>query len=77
MAVDGLASLLRLDSRSWRSLWKQQNAGPPPPPVTVATPVVKEITEWDEYAGRFEAVDFVEVRARVSGYLESIHFYDG
>jgi RND family efflux transporter MFP subunit len=39
--------------------------------------VVKDITEWDEYTGRFEAVNYVEVRARVSGYLESIHFYDG
>ncbi|MDY0873664.1 efflux RND transporter periplasmic adaptor subunit [Dongia rigui] len=48
-----------------------------PPPVTVAKPLVKEITEWDEFTGQFAAVDSVEIRARVSGYLESIHFTDG
>ena len=48
-----------------------------PPPVTVAKPVVKDIREWDEFIGRFEAVDEVEVRARVSGYLDKVHFRDG
>lgn len=48
-----------------------------PPPVTVATPLQKRITEWDEFTGRFVAVESVEVRARVSGFLESIHFKDG
>jgi RND family efflux transporter MFP subunit len=53
-------------------------AGPPPPPeVTVAQPVVKAVTDHDEYVGRFVAVDAVEVRARVSGYLDTIHFTDG
>lgn len=54
-----------------------RGVAPPAPPVTVATPVVREIVEWDEYTGRFEAINYVEVRARVSGYLESIHFFDG
>ena len=45
-----------------------------PPPVTVAKPVVKDIREWDEFIGRFEAVDEVEIRARVSGYLDKVHF---
>lgn len=48
-----------------------------PPPVTVANPISKEITEWDEFTGRFEAVETVEVRARVSGHLEKIIFKDG
>ena len=57
---------------------KGQEAPPPPPPkVTVSQPVVRELIEWDEYTGRIEAVDSVEVRARVNGYLESIHFKDG
>ncbi len=51
--------------------------GPPPPTVTVAQPVVKRITEWDEYTGRFVAKQRVEVRARVSGYLDSVHFAEG
>ena len=50
---------------------------PPPPEVTVAPPLVKEIVEWDEYTGRLQAVEEVEIRARVSGYLESVHFKDG
>jgi RND family efflux transporter MFP subunit len=45
--------------------------------VVVATPIKKSIVEWDEYVGRFDAVDVVEVRARVSGYLQSIHFEEG
>jgi RND family efflux transporter MFP subunit len=49
----------------------------PPPEVTVARPLVKEVTDWDEYTGRLAAVDAVEVRARVSGYLTSVHFTDG
>jgi len=50
---------------------------PPPPPVTVAQPLQKTITEWDEYTGRFTALESVEVRARVSGYIDSIHFNEG
>jgi len=53
------------------------NAGPPPPAVTVAAPVKQTVTDLDEYVGRFVAVDSVEVRARVSGYLEKVHFNDG
>jgi RND family efflux transporter MFP subunit len=48
-----------------------------PPTVTVSTPLQKEITEWDEFTGQFAAVHYVEVRARVSGYLTEIHFEDG
>lgn len=46
-------------------------------PVTVANPIAKRITAWDEYSGRFEAVNTAEVRARVSGFVEKIHFKDG
>lgn len=50
---------------------------PPPPQVTVAAPVRQKFVDRDEYVGRFVAVDAVEIRARVSGYLEKIHFTDG
>ena len=50
---------------------------PPPPQVTVAKPVKREIVDMDEYVGRFLAVDMIEMRARVSGYLEKVHFKDG
>lgn len=52
-------------------------AAPPPPQVTVARPVVKTVTDHDEFVGRFVAIDAVEIRARVSGYLSAIHFTDG
>ncbi len=56
---------------------EQQAAAPPPPPVTVAKPVVKDIMEWDDFTGRFEAVEDVNIRARVSGYLKEVHFEEG
>jgi RND family efflux transporter MFP subunit len=49
----------------------------PPPQVTVAKPVVKNIVEWDDFTGRFEATDDVAMRSRVTGYLEGVHFTDG
>jgi RND family efflux transporter MFP subunit len=52
-------------------------SAPPPTQVVAVTPFKKQIVEWDEYVGRLDAVDFVEVRARVSGYLKSIHFSEG
>ena len=54
-----------------------QAPGGPPPKVTVAKPVVRQIVEQDQYTGRFEATEYVEVRARVTGYLEKINFTDG
>jgi RND family efflux transporter MFP subunit len=48
-----------------------------PPEVTVAHPRAQRLVEWTEFTGRFEAVEWVEVRARVSGYLNSVDFRDG
>ena len=56
---------------------QKQGGGPPPPAVTVAKPVKRTVTDFDEYVGRFAAVNSVEVRARVSGYLEGVPFKDG
>ncbi|QUT06422.1 efflux RND transporter periplasmic adaptor subunit [Sphingobium phenoxybenzoativorans] len=50
---------------------------PPPPGVTLATPLQREVTDWDEYVGRFEAVQGVEVMPRVSGQITSINFRAG
>src|SRR5207249_8021349 len=50
---------------------------PPPPVVTVIQPVAREVVEWDEYTGRLESPETVDVRARVSGYLDKVHFNDG
>jgi RND family efflux transporter MFP subunit len=54
---------------------RQQKAAPPI--VAVSQPVEHEIVEWDEYTGRFDAVETVEVRARVSGHLTEVLFKDG
>jgi RND family efflux transporter MFP subunit len=54
-----------------------EQTAPPPPPVTVAKPVTKEIVEWDEYTGRTDAVQSVNITARVSGYLYNITFKAG
>jgi RND family efflux transporter MFP subunit len=56
---------------------QQSAAAPPPPAVTVAKPTQRTVIDHDEYVGRFVAVDSVEIRARVSGYLEKVHFRDG
>ena len=57
---------------------KTEAAGPPPPaPVTVANPLSERIVDWDDFTGRFEATQTVDVRARVGGYIQSVHFRDG
>ncbi|VTO19325.1 efflux RND transporter periplasmic adaptor subunit [Brevundimonas vancanneytii] len=47
------------------------------PPVTVAAPLSQQVVDWDEFTGRFEAPRSVDVRARVGGYIQSVHFKDG
>jgi RND family efflux transporter MFP subunit len=67
----GLAPILAACGNS------QQQAAPPPPKVTVATPIKRTVIDHDEYVGRFVPIDVVEIRARVSGYLDKVHFQDG
>jgi membrane fusion protein, multidrug efflux system len=52
-------------------------AAAPPPTVTVAAPLVREVMEWDDHVGRFEPSSSVEVRPRVSGAVTAVHFTDG
>lgn len=56
---------------------KEEAAAPPPPPVTVANPTKKVTTDWDEFTGRFDAVEQVQVRARVTGFVTKVAFTDG
>ena len=72
----GMAAALAVALASCGESQKQQ-AAPPPPAVTVAPPAKRTVTDYDEYVGRFLAVNSVEVRARVSGYLDAVHFKDG
>jgi multidrug efflux system membrane fusion protein len=55
----------------------QQAAAAAAPPVTVASPVKRTVTDWDEFTGRFEAVEEVQVRARVGGFVTNVEFRDG
>jgi membrane fusion protein, multidrug efflux system len=72
-ALSGLIFLLTACSQSQQP----PPAAPAPPKVTVSQPVTRDVAEWDEYTGRLEAVESVEIRARVNGYLQTIHFKDG
>ena len=53
------------------------NSAPPAPQVSVATVAETDITAWDEFSGRLEAVERVEVRSRVAGAVQAIHFREG
>lgn len=75
--VVGAALLLVLPLAACGEAPQQAQVAPPAPKVTVGKPVRKLVADYDEYVGRFVALDFVEVRARVSGYLDQIHFVDG
>ncbi|WP_031426439.1 efflux RND transporter periplasmic adaptor subunit [Flavimarina sp. Hel_I_48] len=79
LAVAGLifVILLVLSFTTGNKVENGQQAAAQAMPVEVAFPVYEKITEWDEYTGRFEASDRVEVRARVSGFLEAVNFEDG
>jgi multidrug efflux system membrane fusion protein len=56
---------------------KEEAAAPAPPPVTVANPLKKLTTDWDEFTGRFDAVEQVQIRARVTGFVTKVAFVDG
>jgi len=54
-----------------------QPAAAAPPPVTVAQPAKRTVTDWDEFTGRFEAIEEVQVKARVGGFVTNVEFKDG
>jgi membrane fusion protein, multidrug efflux system len=54
-----------------------QQSPPPPPQVTVAPVIERDVTEWDEFTGRLQAVDTVDVRPRVSGFVAAVRFDEG
>jgi RND family efflux transporter MFP subunit len=60
-----------------RSGGAAQGGPPPPPQVSVAAVVEKRVKDWDEFTGRFQAVETVEIRPRVSGYIDKVAFKEG
>ena len=73
LALTSMAAVLTSIFLSSHSLAQTQT----PPAVVVALPLAERVVDWDEYTGRFEAQQDVDVQARVSGYLSEIHFEDG
>ena len=73
MAVLALAAMLA----SCGERQQQSRGAPPSPTVIVAKPIKRTVSDFDEYVGRFAAVNSVEIRSRVSGYLDAVHFKDG
>jgi RND family efflux transporter MFP subunit len=76
-AIIGGPLLLLAAGAYWWSGDSAPAAAPPPPMVTVAAPIERQINQWDDYVGRFEASRTVEVRPRVSGQIVGVHFTDG
>lgn len=74
LAVSAVGAMLYLEP--WQPAASEVKAAPIPV-VSVSTPVQRQVTGWDVYTGRLEAVDTVEVRPRVSGYIERVAFRDG
>ena len=75
-SVSGLATVVLLLSLA--GCGKAPEQGPPPPmEISVAVVPERDITEWDEYIGRLEAVNTVEIRPQVSGYLQEVKFAEG
>lgn len=73
-AKSAITTLSKLTPRSSKQIRPPQ---PSPPVLTVSQPITRDVTEWDEYLGRFDAVEEVKVQARVSGYLTKVNFTDG
>ena len=74
--------VLGLALYGWRTMESKaaispQAVVPAPPTVMVAQPLMKRIVDWSEYSGHFEPTASVEIRARVSGHLQSVNFKDG
>jgi multidrug efflux system membrane fusion protein len=76
-ALAVLAALALAACGEGRGDAKAQGGPPPAPPVSVAAAIEKEVIESDEFPGRVEAIEQVEVRARVNGYIQSVHFKPG
>ena len=71
----GLAGLLAVLAGCGEEPPRQRTAEPPAVPVS--RPLVRQVSDWDEFTGRFVATSEVQIRARASGYLAQIHFKDG
>lgn len=77
MRIKGLPILSALLALALSACGSAPPESPPPPAVTVANPLQQQVADWDDYVGRFQAIEDVEVKPRASGYLQAVHFRDG
>jgi multidrug efflux system membrane fusion protein len=77
MKLTAIASLAAVALSVGCTHTQAQQAAPAPPQVTVAHVISRDVTEWDEFTGRLQAVDAVDVRPRVSGYVAAVRFEEG
>ena len=73
----GLATLLAVLSGCGRAESSSVPSAPPPPPVSVASAIAGKVKDWDEFTGQIEAIQHVQLRPRVSGYVERVAFVEG
>src|SRR5690349_23445216 len=72
--VIGMVTLVAIGCRRNTS---SANTAAPRPQVAVAQPIAQKVNEWNEFTGRLASPETVEIRARVSGYIEKVHFKEG
>lgn len=72
-----ITAVLALAAVPLASCHKKADPPPPPPTVLIARPLHARVTDWNDYVGRFESIDAVDLRPRVSGYLQAVAFRDG
>lgn len=77
LGVVGAAVFGYIESNAPVNAAPAPQSAPPAVPVAVAPAIERRVTQWDEFSGRLEAIDRVDVRSRVAGYIESIHFAPG
>ena len=77
LAIQLMRACLTLAALLAMAVASQSEAQNAQPQVTVAPPLASRVAQWDEFTGRFEAMERVEVRPRVSGYIDKVHFRDG
>ncbi|MFQ3786391.1 efflux RND transporter periplasmic adaptor subunit [Halomonas sp. A29] len=77
MVIAMVAGLVVLTGCESQADQEGANQGPPPPQVSVAQVLVEDVELWDAFTGRIEAVETVDLRPRVSGYIESVNYVEG
>lgn len=77
LALTGMSALAIAILAACSGGYAQEAGAPPAPEVSAAPVLVKQVSQWDEFSGRVEAVQSVELRPRVSGYIDKVNYTEG